>query len=506
MSNSPTERTRLTPWLLAVAVWALLVLAFAAQLVLAGSWTWGDAFLSALRDWLPWAFVGPLVFWLAGQFPIEHGKWPLNLPVLVAGCLLALFVCDSVGSWLPTPPPPALSSREPGRANLPAGPDPRQRGPGRFVETNRGPMAGETFGGPNSQPPFRREGQSQPGGPFRGQQDQFDPRRREGFDPKGQQFRPDPERQFGERPQRPQPGQFNQAPGGEPFDQRGQTQRGFQNPGGPPFDRTFQPQRDWPPPGPALLAAPLLRARFHVPVYWVIVCLAHALAHHRRSEERQRRAVQLEARLSEARLQALQMQLQPHFLFNTLNAIATLVHKDPRAADEMITNLGELLRAALDGSAQQEVPLRRELDFLTRYLDIQQARFGDRLRVEQELDAAALDARVPTLILQPLVENAIRHGIEPRAQAGVVGISARCEGGKLRLAVRDSGAGLGAAKLTSEREGIGLANTRARLEALYGAEARLLLRNGAEGGFSVELEIPFRTTDDPPTAKPSHTA
>ncbi len=258
-------------------------------------------------------------------------------------------------------------------------------------------------------------------------------------------------------------------------------------------ERSFgQPREVAPqPPSPARAAA--MRARIHVPVYWVIVCLAHAVAYHRRGEERQRRAAALEASLSQARLQALQAQLQPHFLFNTLNAIATLVHKDPRAADEMITNLSELLRLALDGSAQQEVSLRRELELLDRYLEIQQVRFGARLKVERELDAAALDARVPTLILQPLVENAIKHGIEPRADTGVVGITARREGSVLRLVVRDTGGGLAAPRQPRDREGIGLANTRARIEALYGSAGRVTLRNGAEGGFSVEMEMPFRS-------------
>lgn len=232
-----------------------------------------------------------------------------------------------------------------------------------------------------------------------------------------------------------------------------------------------------------------MHARFNVPIYWVIVSVAHALTFHRRSQERERKAIELEGRLSEAKLQSLRMQLHPHFLFNTLNAISTLVHKDPKAADEMIGNLSELLRATLD-TAQQEVPLRQELAFLDRYLEIQQTRFGERLRVEKRIDAAALDARVPTLILQPLVENAIRHGIEPQSGAGVIGIHAGLGDGQLQLEVADNGRGLKAGT-----EGIGLANTRARLQALYGSAARLVLQSGADGGCSVQVRLPFRDED-----------
>jgi hypothetical protein len=237
----------------------------------------------------------------------------------------------------------------------------------------------------------------------------------------------------------------------------------------------------------------LMRAKFNIPIYWIVVSLVHTLSFYRRSEERERKALELEARLADAKLQALRMQLHPHFLFNTLNAIATLVHKDARAADEMITNLGELLRATLDTS-EPEIPLRQELDFLNRYLEIQQVRFGERLRVAKEIDAAALDALVPTLILQPLVENAIRHGIEPNPAAGVVTIRVRLnEDGALHLTVRDTGGG--PKTHGKSQEGIGLANTRGRLKELYANRARMTLNTEADGGFAVELEIPFHEMD-----------
>jgi len=233
----------------------------------------------------------------------------------------------------------------------------------------------------------------------------------------------------------------------------------------------------------------LNRARFNIPIYWVIVSIAHALTYYRRSEERARRALELESRLAEAKMQALRMQLHPHFLFNALNAISTLVHKDPQAADEMIGNLSELLRATLDRT-EQVIPLREELALLDHYLQIQQTRFGDRLQVKKEIDAAALEVEVPTFILQPLVENAIRHGIEPQSAPGLVTISARSTNEMLTLTVRDNGPGM---KMSAEApQGIGLSNTRARLVELYGSAARLVFNSSSEGGCSVELEIPRR--------------
>ena len=273
-----------------------------------------------------------------------------------------------------------------------------------------------------------------------------------------------------------------------------------------PEPRADRP-RGWPPDRrgrkPATNSWFWMRTRSHVPVYWVIVCAVHALTYYRRSQERERKALELSASLAQARLQALKMQLHPHFLFNALNAIATLVHKDPHAADDMIANLSNLLRLALDHSEQHEVPLRKELEFLDCYLEVEQMRLGDRLRVEKQIEPATLSALVPVMILQPLAENAVRHGIEPMRNPGVVTIRAAREGMLLLLTISNTGTGVFTSTPAASRPGIGMANTRARLQELYGNDAQLFLQPAADGGFSVTLQIPLRF--DPAAPAPERT-
>jgi two-component system LytT family sensor kinase len=235
--------------------------------------------------------------------------------------------------------------------------------------------------------------------------------------------------------------------------------------------------------------------KFHLNLltYFVIVGVSHAVEYYRRYQERERLAAQLEAQLSRAQLLALKMQLHPHFLFNTLNTISALIHRDPRAADRMVARLGDLLRLTLDNHGVEEVPLKEELEFLEKYLEIEQTRFHDRLSVRMDIDPESLDARLPNLLLQPLVENAIRHGIAARPGAGRIEIHARCYNGALQLAVRDNGTGLPADWQTTGQIGVGLANTRARLAQLYGPRHSFTLANVPGGGLEVAIVIPFRT-------------
>jgi signal transduction histidine kinase len=230
--------------------------------------------------------------------------------------------------------------------------------------------------------------------------------------------------------------------------------------------------------------------------YWTIVGLSHALAYHRESQSRALRASQLETRLVEAQLQTLQRQLQPHFLFNTLNTISALMHRDVDAADAMIARLSDLLRLSLQMVGVQEVTLKEELDFLSKYLEIEQTRFRDRLTVVFDIPPDTFDALVPNLVLQPLVENAIKHGIGPRPAPGTITIRSRRVGTMLELVVKDNGVGLSAARLSDFNRGIGLSNTRSRLEHLYGSLHRFEFRQPAEGGLLVLIAIPLVAVED----------
>lgn len=224
--------------------------------------------------------------------------------------------------------------------------------------------------------------------------------------------------------------------------------------------------------------------------YLIYVAVYNGLAYYRRFREREMRASQLEAQLAKSQLQVLRMQLHPHFLFNTLHAVSTLMARDVESAQRMISRLGDLLRLSLSHIEEQEVPVREELGFLKCYLDIERIRFGDRLELTQEIDAETLDALVPNMILQPIVENAVKHGVSRIAKKGRIRMRTEQRNGTLLIEVRDNGPGL-PEEIENVNDHVGLANTRARLDRLYGTRGRIEFERPEGGGLIVRLVIPF---------------
>jgi two-component system, LytTR family, sensor kinase len=237
-------------------------------------------------------------------------------------------------------------------------------------------------------------------------------------------------------------------------------------------------------------------------VYWAVLAGTQAVEHEKSLGRERRTAQRLRRRLAQERIASLTSQLRPHFLFNALNDVAELVHEDADAADRALVQLGELLRSSVElgGDPGLEVPLEREIQLAARYLDIQRVRLGGRLTVEIDVPARARGAAVPALLLLPLVENAVRHGLAGRRDAGVVGIRAHCSGAWLVLEVRDDGPGVGAGGVDGgvaggvdgQGLGIGLANTRDRLRHFYGRAQALELRDGDDGGAVARVRLPLR--------------
>jgi two-component sensor histidine kinase len=378
----------------------------------------------------PWILLAPYVAWLATRFHLEGSQWRVSLPAHLAGC--ALFVAASYA---------LISYSGWGRqivvafsTEIRGVPDGKQNVAGRTGQSNE--LTIDTNGPPA---PWRGAWGGGAAGP-------------EVF--KGPAIGPDEERLTWAAPGNP----------------------GLR--GGVVLRRRFL--------GSPLVALDAL-------AYAVLVGIVHTVHFYRRSREREGRAATLEAQLTKARLNALQAQLHPHFLFNALNGISTLLRRDTRAAQDALTSFSELLRLALCHSSEPEVTLREDLEFVRRYVEIQQTRMGDRLRFEEVIAPEALDCLVPALFLQPLVENAIRHGIEPSANGGLVRVMVQPHGERLLVTVEDNGAGL--SNKQNERDGgmgIGLQNLRSRLESLYGAGQKIDFGPRPEGGVNVRVEMPLR--------------
>jgi two-component system LytT family sensor kinase len=243
--------------------------------------------------------------------------------------------------------------------------------------------------------------------------------------------------------------------------------------------------------GTEVKRAALMNFDWEMMTYWAIAGLSHAVLYYRESRERALRTSQLETKLIEAQMAALRHQLQPHFLFNTLHAISALMHRDVDAADRTLMRLSDLLRMTLENLGRHENTLKAELDFLSKYLEIEQTRFADRLVVRFDVEPEALDALLPTLLLQPLVENAIKHGVSKKVGPGHINISARQEHDKLWIEVRDDGRGLSETALTALQKGIGVSTTRARLQHQFGADFRFEFHR-LEEGVAVVVAVPWR--------------
>ncbi len=448
---------------LQAALWVALSFAFAALLVLTGPFDWNGALGISAVNWLPWVALTPLIFWLARRFPLERGRLLRSVPVHLAAGL----ACTALCLWVSASVFPMARA---------GGPAQGFRGFGRGLNGNPDLRRSEELPAGEARPPLteverakRREeffNRKRAGGP----DDRFDHGKSKGPDGEFSRGFPGPGGRGG--PGGSGAGFGGGLGGGEPS---------FLNSLRRDFFGAFGPFA--------------LRGNFGLAIYLIVVSAAHALGYYRRVKERDVQAVELVANLNRAKLDALRLQLQPHFLFNTLNAISTLVHRDAHAADELIGDLSDLLRLSLL-TTDHEVPLARELELLDRYLAIEQTRLGDRLRIVREIEPAATGALVPTFVLQPLAENAVRHGLEPRSVPGTITITARATAQTLTLIVADDGVGL-APDRAGSRRGIGLANTEARLQALHGSAAKLEMQSPTTGGFRVEITLPFRTAPKP---------
>lgn len=237
-----------------------------------------------------------------------------------------------------------------------------------------------------------------------------------------------------------------------------------------------------------------VQVKFHIGLmtYAIVAIVSYAVSFYQRYRQEELQASELRAQLAGAQLEVLKSQLHPHFLFNALHAISSLMQEDIEAADNMIGRLGDLLRRSLRRASDQEVTLREELEFAERYLEIERVRFSDRMQVKLDVDPEVMDVSVPNLILHPLVENAVRHGISGTVDGGTVRVAASRVGDALELVVSDNGVGQNGSDRSAQGGGIGLANTRERLRRLYGDRHQFTIQNGSGAGFTVTIRMPLR--------------
>ena len=259
---------------------------------------------------------------------------------------------------------------------------------------------------------------------------------------------------------------------------------------GPPPDNPGHPPRERRPPRPSPFENAIQHLPRTLPTYWTIVGIQSVLLFGQQLRRREKEALELKAKLTQSQLDTLRLQLQPHFFFNALNAISTLVYRDPKVADQMIGNLSFFWRGVLDEKDANQLTLERELELLDAYMSVEQMRFGERVQFNKSIDPACFMALVPTLLLQPIVENAVRHGLEPKGSKGSIWLSAQRAEGRLAIRVEDDG--IGRQSGNQQGWGIGLSNARARLTALYGDQESSLTLNDREGGGTiVAMDLPF---------------
>jgi len=477
------------------ALWIAVAFVFAAEIYLSERTgplhiSWISAIASAFGDWCPWFLLTPIAVILAGQFRFERHTWKRSLAVHIVACLVFAFIYEGLLllTYRQRPISGAIYTTRVESPSKPAGVSISTNpiGPPAplpfLTNSNGAPLTG--FGNSPSIPPIPDEEEEPPETAYPKPLTGSVLNSLAGDDSSHLAAPAKPARVA----RAPLPPLFETDANGVTVVAFGRPSSLAQTNGGVPegFPQV-RPHNKW----IHFLQMAVLRTQFTVPIYCCIVCICWVTTHFQETRAQERRALELEARLTQANLQALKMQLQPHFLFNALNAISSLIHENPEAADEMVGSLSQFLRMTLDMSSENEVPLRKELDFVTRYLEIQQVRFGDRLRVCREVDLQNMNALVPPLILQPLVENAIRYGIESRELGGTVTIRAVREGDVLKMEVTDDGEGFKEMQLRSGRAGIGLSNTRHRLQELYGDKHQFRLTSNHPTGACVKLEIPF---------------